>query len=283
MRNRAVLVASLVGAMLTGIGPRSASSHEFWLSPSTYAPTHGDTVTMRVYVGTGFRGEPKPYATKRTLEFTMQGERRIDLAPQVTNGELRWALFIPPDDGGQVLAFRSQFAFIELEPQPFDRYLADEGLDAPLAARRSLGAKVGPGRERYARCAKSWIAGSDPNRALKPQGLPLEIVPLADPDGSPHLTVRVLYQGKPLGNALVRTWNLDLATKGRPYDGATRDSIGRFEQRRTAADGTATLDVSRPGEWLFNVVHMVPSESDEADWQSLWASFTFARGARGRR
>jgi hypothetical protein len=49
-------------------------------------------------------------------------------------------------------------------------------------------------------------------------------------------------------------------------------------QARTDARGMVTLDTASPGEWLVSAVHMIPSEDRaEADWQSRWASLTFAR------
>ena len=39
-----------------------AHAHEFWLAPSTYHAAAGDTVRVTAYVGTGFRGELKPFA-----------------------------------------------------------------------------------------------------------------------------------------------------------------------------------------------------------------------------
>ncbi len=262
-----------------------AWGHEFWLAPSNYRPALHDTVTIRAFIGSGFRGEVKPFAVTRTVRFGMQGAKSVDLMKAVTNGELRWALYIPPDQGGQLLTYQSNFTLIELPAARFDAYLANEGLDAPLAARRALGERAGPGRERYARFAKTWVAGDQVQRASVPQGLPIEILPLADPVRGRRLTVQVLYVGRPLPNVLVRTWNRELANAAQPFDAAARDSVAPVEQQRTARDGRVTLDVGRDGEWLINVVHMVPSEDRaQADWQSLWASFTFARvrGARRR-
>ncbi len=282
MRSRTLLLACAVFSNFAARAP-AVSAHEFWLSPSTYRAAPGDTVAIQAFVGTGFRGEVRPYSAARTERFTMRGARRLDLSPGVISGELRWALFIPPDGGGQLLTYQSNFSFIELPAERFDAYLLAEGLDGPLAARRRLPSRTVPGRERYARCAKTWVAGSDPRRATRPEGLPLEIVPFADPERPIRLPVRVLYRGKPLPNALLRTWNRDLSGGWKPTHAAERDSVAPIQELRTARDGTATLDVRRPGEWLVNVVHMVPNEDgDAAEWQSLWASFTFARKARPR-
>ena len=274
--------AGMRGAIvLLGLQAARADAHEFWLCPSTYRAVPGDTVAISAYVGSGFRGELKPYASRRTVRFRLVGPKELDLTPAVVNGELRWALCIVPDAGGELVAYESDFASIELPAPRFDAYLRSEGLEGPLAVRARLGVVAGPGRERYARCAKTWIAGHDPGRVVRPVGLTLEIVPLAPPATGPDLTVRLLYRGQPLPNALVRAWNRDLARDAAAADPAARDSVGAALEARTDTGGMATLKVGRPGEWLLNAVHMVPSEDRAAaDWQSLWASLSFARGPR---
>ncbi|MEO5878515.1 MAG: DUF4198 domain-containing protein [Candidatus Eisenbacteria bacterium] len=273
-----LLAVCFAAAICAGLGPGTACGHEFWLAPSTYRAGPRDTLAIRALVGTGFRGEPRPYQTGRTARFTMHGATQIDLAPGVANGEYLWALLVPPDHGGQLIGYRSNFTNIELPAARFEEYLAAEGLDGPLAARRRLGAVARPGRERYARCAKTWVGGVDGRRSTRTLGFPLEIVPLANPNGPAPLRIRVLYQGKPLPNALVRTWNRALSRGHMPFAASARDSVAPRQSSRTASDGTLTLDVHRTGEWLVNVVHMVPSEAPlEADWQSLWASLTFSR------
>jgi uncharacterized GH25 family protein len=109
-------------------------------------------------------------------------------------------------------------------------------------------------------------------------GLPLEIVPMADPARGTRLRVRVLYHGQPLAHALVRAWRQPLAGGAVPLAAAARDSVGPAAEARTDRRGVATLPLGRTGEWLVSTVHMVPSEDRAvADWQSLWSSLTFAR------
>jgi hypothetical protein len=254
-----------------------ALAHEFWLSPSTYRPAAGDLVSVSMVVGTGFRGEVKPYATPRTVRFVLRGARENDMSALSTNGDPVSARFKVASGDGQLLAYESNFASIELPAHDFDAYLKLEGLDAPLAARARLGAAEGPGRERYARCPKSWIGTGETSRATAPVGLTMEIVPLADPTAAASLPVRVLFHGQPLAGALVRAWNRPLAGVG-PADPASRDSLGPVIQARTDAQGEARLSATHAGEWMVSAVHMEPSSDPAAaDWQSWWASLTFAR------
>jgi len=72
------------------------------------------------------------------------------------------------------------------------------------------------GSERYSRCAKSivQVGPSGPGsqaQVSKPVGLPLEILPEANPYAVPRsatLPVRVIYAGRPLAGALVKLTNL---------------------------------------------------------------------------
>jgi Domain of unknown function (DUF4198) len=259
-----------------------AEAHEFWLSPSTYHPRQGDLVTISMYVGTGFRGEVKPYAKPRTVRFLLRGKNKWnldsdrDMGPMATNGDPIAARFHESDTYGCLVGYESNFASIELTASEFDAYLRLEGLGGPLAHRARLGRLAGPGRERYARCAKTWIGiDSFRNRSTKPMGLTLEIVPLADPTVTSALRVRVLLRHKPLAATLVRAWNRPLAG-ARPVDPARRDSVGAAIEVRTDSHGEALLDVRRAGEWLVSTVYMERSaEPVEADWQSWWASLTF--------
>ena len=277
MLGRALLLLGMLQFLLAP----AAAAHEFWLAPSSYRVAAGDTVAIAAFVGTGFRGERKPYATTRALRFELIGPRTLDLRPAGMNGDLTFARFVAADAGGYLVAYESDFVPIELGAAEFDRYLALEGLDGPLKARAKLGARAGPGRERYARCPKTWISGGEASRLMRPVGLPLELVAASDPTAGPSLRVQLLYRGRPLAGALVRSWNRPLDPGAVPADAAARDSVGPAGEVRTDRQGFATLAVDHPGEWLVSAVHMVPSaDRSAADWQSLWASLTFARTSR---
>jgi len=272
-------LACAVLAVLVTAAP--AGAHEFWLSPSTYRPVAGDVVSVAMVVGTGFRGEVKPYATPRTVRFVLRGARESDMSGLSTNGDPVSARFRVASGEGQLLAYESNFASIELPASDFDAYLRLEGLDGARAARAKLGAAAGPGRERYARCPKAWIGTGAEARATQPVGMTMEIVPLADPTTAGTLPVRVLFRGRPLAGALVRAWNRPLVGGASPSDPAARDSLGPVVQMRTDARGEARLKAAGPGEWMVSAVHMEPSsDRAAADWQSWWASLTFGRVAR---
>ena len=258
-----------------------ARAHEYWLEPSTFAPHAGDTVTVSAFAGTGFRGERRACATARVVRLAaFAAGREVRTAPPVDGDSL--FLRAPATDGdGMLFAYESNAADIELPPAEFDSYLEEAGLDRVLAARRAGGAAPGPGREHYARCAKSWIAGRAGSGARSPAGLTLELLPLADPARARTLAVRAMFRGAPIAGVLVRAWRRPLGPRATPLPGATRDSVAPAGTARTDAHGVARLDTSLPGEWLLSCVHMVPAgEPAAGEWLSWWASLTFARPDR---
>ncbi len=271
------VIATLAFAAAALIAAPIARAHEYWLAPSAYEARPGQPVTVSAVAGTGFRGEKKPWAPDHAVRLLARSSRVLDLSVVARAGELTWARFSPADDGGALLAFQSDFTPIELPAATFDAYLADQGLDAPLAARARLTPRPA-GRERYRRCAKSWLAGRDAARALAPVGLPLEIVPLEVPGAVAFLHVRVLWNGQPLANARIKTWRHACDAVGAPADPETRDSVSVASETRTDAHGEVDVRCAEAGEWLVSVVHMVPSsEPAKADWESTWASLTFVR------
>jgi hypothetical protein len=284
-RPTAALVVTLVSLLGWSAGPGAASAraHEFWLSPATYQPAPAETVAVQAFTGTGFRGELKPYTLTRVVRLDLVGWETVDLSRSASTGDLVFARFAPPDDGGALVVYQSIFTYLDLPGDRFGEYLLQEGLDNARSVRDRDGQQAEIGHERYRRCAKAWLAGRDPSRAQQRVDLPLEIVPLADPSKAKKLPVLVLWDGKPLEGALLKAWRqaLDAGHAGAaPRSAATRDSVPPVFRGRTDRTGKITVSVDQPGEWMLNTVHMEPSADDQAQWESTWASFTFARKRR---
>jgi len=275
------LTALLLGPLLA----TAASAHQHWLAPELYDPSPGQAVSVRAFAGTGFRGEAKVWAPERCVRLTARTARLVDLARGGSPGGESWARFAASDGGGAMLAYESTFVPIALPGREFDEYLEEEGLTGPAAARRASPSSA-PVRERYRRCAKAWLSGNEAKRATTPMGLPLELVPLDVPGLARPLRVRVLAEGRPLAGALVRSWRAPFDEAGRPRDAATRDSVAITWEARTDTRGEVVVPCAEPGEWLVATVDMRPSgDPAAAEWESTWASLTFARaiGARARR
>lgn len=247
------------------LGP-PALAHDFWIEPSSFAPTPGELVKLRLRVGQGFSGDAVPRFNDRIERFDATGADGT--APVLGfDGHDPAGLARFPAAGERVVVYRSVPEPIELPPEKFAAYLAAEGLDAVAAARARSGAS-GPARERFSRCAKALleVGGAPGEVATRPVGLTLELVPETDPAAmSPgdRLTVRLLYLGKPLPGALVQAFDAEAAPTP--------------QKARADAAGRASFVLPRAGTWLVKAVHMVPAASGgDAEWESFWASLTFA-------
>jgi uncharacterized GH25 family protein len=273
--------AGLLVLMIASLGSAPETlAHEYWLSPSRYAAHAGQEVRITAATGEGFAGHRLPYAEARTAEFQLRSSMIFDLAPLATEGDSILARFIAPDDRGAVVVLVSTPSPIELPAAKFETYLAEDGLEAVIAARARTGASAEPGRERFRRCAKSWIAGpkaSLASRILEPAGLPFEIVPRNDPGVGETFEVLLTFEGQPIPGVLVHAWRQPLARELLPEPAASRSEVDHVAAVRTDARGRAVLPISGGGEWLVSAVHMVPSAAPGTDWESYWASLTFAR------
>lgn len=260
----------------------TAYAHEFWLMPERFAPAVRAPVEVALRVGEHFVGDPvgfgRPIAeTLRTV--SADGERLLTPLLPADLGQDRVALaFEKP--GTQLIALDTRPFGVTLSPDTFNAYLREEGLDAVLAQRQAQAADTAAVRERYRRHVKTLlrVGGRSDDTHRRVLGQTLEIVPVNNPLAlapGQSLAMRVLFEGQPLGQALVKAWHL-------------RGGQLTVLRTRTTTDGQASLALPWRGVWMVSVVHMVPSADRERfDWDSHWGNLTFETAgppaARARR
>jgi uncharacterized GH25 family protein len=180
-----------------------------------------------------------------------------------------------PSNGDFVAEIVVQPRFIKLANKDFDQYIESEGLKQVIRVRAEQGGNV-EGRELYSRYAK-LIAGRS-QKASSVLGHVLEIVLEKDPaelKPDDQLPVRVLFRGKPLADAQVAAVYAGAKLEGHKYPVTSR----------TDSEGSATLNLDRPGLWYARLIHMVPAVDDpEINWRSFFATVTFnvAQPSQGR-
>jgi hypothetical protein len=153
----------------------------------------------------------------------------------------------------------------------FNDYLKVEGLTPALEQRERLHQTERDGSENYSRRAKSIVQIGPPDansqmQVTRPLGLPLEIVPEANPYARPQsrtLPVRVIYEGEPLEGALVKFTRLE-------------DDAVPLETHLTDRIGRATFVMPTEGSWLLNVIwtKSLP-RSRETDFETIFSSLSF--------
>jgi uncharacterized GH25 family protein len=241
-------------------------AHDFWIEPSSFHPAAGSELAVSLRVGEHFRGDPVPRADRLIARFVLSsaaGETPIGGLP--ATDPAGFARISSP--GFFLIGYRSNRTPITLEPEKFEKYLADEGLDRVLEARAARGEREKPAKEVYSRCAKSLVAGNGSGQAGFDRilGLTLELVadsnPLKTRPGG-KMPFRILYEGKPLAAALVKAIALE--------------DPDNTLSARSDTQGRVTFILARKGVWLVKAVHMAPAPPETgADWESLWASLTF--------
>ena len=255
-------------------------AHEFWLSPVTAPLVAGDSARLTLRVGEYFEGELIGFSTSQTLDlrqYTTSGN--IDLRALLPRDTSAPALLVPlSTPGTHMVIFNSHPSTISLSADTFHAYLHDEGLDFIKAQREAAGIAGTPGRERYRRFVKTLIRVAPKRGAVSPQaikadtahstltGQRLEILPLSNPlvmlPGG-VLGVRVMFDGKPLKDALLKAWH-------------RRGGQTLIIRAKTAADGSAEFDLPYAGPWMISVVHMVPVfDVKDVDWDSFWSNLSF--------
>ena len=254
----------LVIAALAFLVAPWALAHEFWIEPSSFRPAVGSVVTARLMVGEGFLGEALPRNESHILRFIQASSAgETPMLGNLGNEPAGAARVQAP--GFFLIGYESRSREVKLEGKTLESYITSEGLEPFFPADRTQ-----PIQDHFSRYAKSLLVaeGSEApaggwNHKL---GFALELIPEADPaalKAGEKLPVQLLQAGKPLAGALV--------SARRKGPGEKKVSV------RTDALGRVLLPVDGAGVWLIHAVWMRPVAGKSAEWESLWASLTFAK------
>lgn len=262
----------------------TALARELWLEAPNFRLQPGQTVFVRPFIGSNFKGEAWPNKASRVLLLRRYGPTPADTtnltpAPGATPTDTFRTAFTFARPGTHVVLMRSTNSFVELPADQFTAYLREAGLDYTISLRQERDQQDQPGRETYRRCAKALIQvgeaaatlASTDSACRRVYGLPLELVPDQNPyrvATDKSLTVRVLRAGKPARGVAVQVWQRQ--PSGLPPT---------YFATRSNQSGRVLLRLSGPGPYLLAAVDMTAAPAalrDRADWQSTWATLTFA-------
>ena len=267
--------ASFAALLIALLYCASAGSHDFWVQPAQYWLQPRVAASMTLQVGHGPFRQRSPIPLKRISRFEAIGpdgsasdmRATLHLGGSADDGEITFS-----KSGAYVLVLQTDNrAQSHLPSIRFNDYLQVEGLTPALGQRQRLRQTDRDGSENYSRQAKAIVQIGPPDansqiQVSRPLGLPLEIVPEANPYARPQpqsLPVRVIYEGKFLEGALVKLTHLE--NDAAPVEAHLTDRAGR-----------ATFLMPTEGSWLLNVIWTKPlSPSRETDFETIFSSLSF--------
>jgi uncharacterized GH25 family protein len=244
-------------------------SHEFWLQANKYTLKTNEKCLIDLRVGEGFEGELWDYQTTKIKKFSLfedsQVSKDLSIQTQVGKGNNLTLSFEKP--GTKLIALETNNFFIELEGKKFNSYLLEDGLFNALEYRNEEGLLEKSAKEHYTRNIKMLLnVGNKTSNSYRINtGMSLEILPSQNPyelKKAQYLDFEVLFQGKPLGKAIVKAWHQE------------GESV-TLNTQISDASGKVRFLVEPKGEWMISIVTMVESKAEEVDWQSYWGSLTF--------
>ncbi len=242
-------------------------AHDFWLEAKPFYTSPGETVDISLHVGTDFNGDSLPNINDWYDDFSyFDGSIKKPVKGEL--GRDPAGYFTPLNSGSYLIGYQSTNSYVEISADIFLKYIHEEGLDNALADGLRLKRENKLAKENFSRHAKALIqAGNDfaTDSSAQVFGYTLEIIPLQNPyrkQRGDTLGVKILYKGQPAKDILLLAY-----TKAQPLD---------RQQIRSNARGMASIKLDKTGKWLLKAVKIVPIKEGKADWQSHWASLTFA-------
>lgn len=239
-----------------------AHAHDFWIDPVGEALSQ--PVKLHIRIGPAYTpNDEYPFNPLHIVKFWRIGPDGAETRFAGLTGQRPAARFTPKLQGYYTVGYQSVATQITLDAQTFEEYLHEERLMPVLEWRTRTGETAAPGKEEFARNAKTLIrVGAAKGGYDRMLGLPLELVLHSDPRVAGPLTFGLMRNGKPAVNAWVFAY---AAAKATPIEG------------RTDAQGRVTLNLPTAGTWLLKSVH-VERSAGPADWRTDWASLTFKVG-----
>jgi uncharacterized GH25 family protein len=258
--------------------PALSSAHELWIQPdppfieSSSPANAAHEIAIRIFTGERFHGEELGWDPARCAELRdISAGSTQELKGEAGAAPAAYLTIEKP--AVHLVEYRSNPATIEIEAKTFNTYLLEHGLREAWQTRQQRGELEKPGRERFTRYCKAVIAlpgaPAGDRTAQEILGQRLEIVPLARQAGDRTLPFQILFENRPLAEAVVFA---------APQDNPTPGLVRAISD----AKGIVTFDLQEPGLWMISLVHMLPcSHCPDADWESCWASFVVSSPVSG--
>jgi uncharacterized GH25 family protein len=250
-----------------------AAAHDMFLKPAQFFVGENAPIDMVLINGTFTKSE-NSIARHRLADISLlgpAGRTRIDTSAWKAVTDTSFLSVKVGAAGTYVLGVSTRSNIIPLTGQQFNEYLESDGIPDVLAARKRDGEMDRAVKERYHKHVKTLVqvgeARSD--HYATALGYPAEVIPVDNPyslKAGDTFRFKAIADGKPVANQYVQ------------YGGRTAAG-GRIEMKavRTNAEGIGEIKLAPAGTWYMKFITMTRLSGDtEADYESRWASLTFA-------
>ncbi|MEX0348554.1 MAG: DUF4198 domain-containing protein [Paracoccaceae bacterium] len=258
----------LLAFMLACVVALPGLAHEFWIEPSEFQVETGAALTAQLRVGEKLKGSPQAYFPNRIARFELRsGDAVLPYAGRL--GDIPALNTRAEQDGLLVILHQTAPSTLDYKEWAKFQAFADHKDFRDIRARHlARGLPLDGFTEIYTRYARALVAVGSGQGTDGISGMETEFVALTNPYANPTpdaVSVQLYYQGKPQPDAQVEVFD-------RAPDGSVSISLAR-----TDAEGRAVIPVTSGHHYLLDAVRLRPYDgSEEAVWESLWASLTFA-------
>lgn len=276
LRHRAAVVALAAAALIAGAGLLEA--HDFWLVPNAFHVAEGGTMEVHGQTSSKFPTSESAVTPDRLTEArVIGGGEDVRITDVSTSGASLRLRHRPRSAGQRLVAVSIAPRSVRASGRDFKRYIELEG-NVALAARyerEGLLPKTDSITRRYAKYAKTFVevGRGGPRIFSRAVNHPLEFVPSSDPamlTVGDTLTLRLLYQGRPLGEM---TAHAGIGGADGELHPVTLSSD---------RDGIVRVPLTAAGLWNVRTLHVVPAPAGSgADWESHFATVVFSVSAAG--
>lgn len=257
----------------------SANAHEFWIQHKRISTEQGEFLTVHLMHGERFLGDIVPTDQPQISRYQF-----INSDSETTNIAYRHmgkTSFAKPTGPG-VLVYESNLYTSTLQAEKFESYLKEEHLHNAIQDRADRNESDAPGRELYARCAKSILNPSDEqlhaNEIDREVGLPLEIMIESIEPSHDLETIQTSTQSQQKITAIIKF-------EGQPINdlrvvAASAKNPENLIELSTDQQGRVSFQADTESQWMITTLHIerLPQEQSSklnADWISYWSSITF--------
>jgi uncharacterized GH25 family protein len=244
------------------------SAREFWLQPLKFIYKSGEKLVMSFKAGENFMEEPWGLQKNQIESLVLQQlDRSYAVKDSVVDGIRDNLTLRLKEPGTYLLAMQTKNALNEWEPEKFNQFLKENGLDEILDRRTRTNTLASRAKENYSSHTKLLfqVGGKNDDTYKNLNDFPVEILVLENPYTlkiGDRIHFKILFDGNPVFGVNVRVWNR--------FDNRTT-----IQNIYTEKDGTLETRVSSPGLWMVSVIRMLPSRQPGVDWQSYRGSLVF--------